>query len=173
VIDSGIQEAHVLIEPAIDQPSSRCFLPGNAATSVADQVPPGGHGTRVAGAVLYGETVAKEGTPKLPFWVQNARVLDARNQMPVELFPPEAMRAAVKHFYNGPRHTRIFNHSINADGYCRVRYMSAWAAEIDAICAEYDVLMIQSAGNLPITGPVPYLGVRDHIQRAGTTRRTS
>lgn len=163
VIDSGIQEAHVLIQPAIDQTTSHCFLPGKSPNDVADFVTPAGHGTRVAGAVLYGEVVAKDGTPQLPFWIQNARVLDEHNSMPVEMFPPEALRAAVERFHQGPRQTRIFNHSINANVYCRARYMSAWAAEIDSLCDAYDVLVVQSAGNLPISGINPYLGVKDHL----------
>jgi hypothetical protein len=163
VIDSGIQEAHVLLQPAIDQASSYCFLPGKNANDIGDFVSPAGHGTRVAGAVLYGETVAKNGTPQLPFWIQNARVLDEHNQMPVELFPPLAIRAAVERFNAGPRHTRIFNHSINANGYSRSRYMSSWAAEIDALSAAFDILVIQSSGNLQISGNNPYLGVKEHL----------
>jgi len=163
VIDSGIQEEHIFIQPAIDQPTSYCFLPGKPATDVGDFVEPGGHGTRVSGAVLYGETVPPNGTPKLLFWVQNARVLDEQNKMPEELFPPEVLRKAVARFHGSPRQTRIFNHSINASGYCRTRYMSAWAAEIDILSASYDILIVQSAGNLPTTGPVPYIGVKDHL----------
>jgi hypothetical protein len=163
VIDSGVQEAHVFIQPAIDQPTSYCFLPGKQTTDVGDFVEPGGHGTRVSGAVLYGETVPPNGTPKLPFWIQNARVLNEQNKMPEDLFPPEVLRAAVTRFHTGPRQTRIFNHSINASGYCRTRYMSAWAAEIDLLSATYDILIVQSAGNLPRTGPVPYIGVKDHL----------
>lgn len=163
VIDSGIQEGHVLLQPAIDQVTSYCFLPGQNTNDVADYVAPAGHGTRVAGAVLYGEAVAHNGTPQLPFWIQNARVLDANNRMPVELFPPEALKAAVQRFHNGPRRTRIFNHSINGSTPCRTRYMSAWAAEMDLLSATHDVMFIQSAGNLPITGNNPQPGVRDHL----------
>ena len=168
VIDSGIQEGHLLLQPAIDQATSHCFLPGKAASDVADYVAGGGHGTRVAGAVLYGEEVAKTGTPKLPFWIQNARVLDDNNRMPEEVFPAEAMRTVVERYHLGPRATRIFNHSINAYGYCRLRYMSSWAAEIDALSDEHDVLVIQSAGNINPTGPIPYPGVKDHLD-AGRT----
>ncbi len=67
------------LHPAIDQASSHCFLPGKNANDVGDFVQPGGHGTRVGGAVLYGEAIPKGGTPKLPFWIQNARVLDEHN----------------------------------------------------------------------------------------------
>ncbi|MEQ6352817.1 S8 family peptidase [Ralstonia pseudosolanacearum] len=163
IIDSGVQEGHNLLQAAIDQGNSHCFLPSKATTAVADEVAPGGHGTRVAGAVLFGEEVPKTGNPQLPFWIQNARVLDANNNMPVELFPPEAIRAAVERFNDGPRHTRIFNHSINARGYCRTRYMSAWAAEIDLLSSERDVLVIQSAGNLPLEGNAPILGIREQL----------
>lgn len=163
VIDSGIQEGHSLLQAAIDQASSHCFLPETPVTDVSDYVAPGGHGTRVAGAVLYGEEVPKAGAPQLQFWIQNARVLNAHNRMPVELFPPEALRSVVERFHKGPRQTRIFNHSINAQGYCRTRYMSSWAAEIDQLCNENDVLVIQSAGNLPLTGLAPYLGIKNHL----------
>jgi Subtilase family len=162
VIDSGIQEAHVLLEPAIDRPTSFCFLPGRQA-DVGDFVRPGGHGTRVGGAVLYGESVPKQGEPDLPFWLQNARVLDENNKMPVEMFPPQVIRAVVERFHKGPRRTRIFNHSINANVFCRTRYMSAWAAEIDVLSAIYDILIIQSAGNLQTDGVAPYLGIKNYI----------
>jgi hypothetical protein len=163
VIDSGIQEAHILIQPAVDDSMSHCFLPGKTPDDVGDFVAPGGHGTRVAGAVLYGEVVVKDGTPQLPFWIQNARMLDENNSMPEELFPPQAIRAAVTRYHRGPRQTRIFNHSINASGYCRTRYMSAWAAEIDSLSSEFDVLIVQSSGNLQISGTNPQVGVRDHL----------
>jgi hypothetical protein len=163
VIDSGIQEGHLLLKPAIDQAASHCFLPGKTVTDVGDYVTGGGHGTRVAGAVLYGEQVAKAGTPKLSFWIQNARILDDNNRMPDEVFPAEAIRAIVEHYHLKPRATRIFNHSINAYGYCRLRYMSSWAAEIDALSNEHDVLVVQSAGNIRPIGPMPYPGVKDHL----------
>lgn len=163
VIDSGIQEGHALLQAGIDQAASHCFLPGMAANAVADEVAPGGHGTRVAGAIAYGENVPAAGSPQLPFWIQNARVLNAQNAMPVELFPPEAIRKVVERYNDGPRQTRIFNHSINAHGYCRLRYMSSWAAEIDQLCHERDVLIVQSAGNLSLQGAVPMLGIADHL----------
>jgi hypothetical protein len=163
VLDSGMQEEHTLLSPAIDKAHSYCFLPGKSGDT-ADYVKPGGHGTRVGGAVLYGESVPKAGTPALTLWLQNARVLDDRNTMPVELFPPQVIRAAVERFHNGPRHTRIFNHSINAQAYCRTRYMSAWAAEIDHLSSQHDILIIQSAGNLATEGNPPFPGVKNYLE---------
>jgi hypothetical protein len=163
VIDSGVQEGHVLLAPAIDTASSRCFLPGMTPTDIGDFVAPAGHGTRVAGALIYGESVAHDGSPQLPFWVQNARVLNEHNRMPVELFPPTAIRGAVEHFHLGARGTRIFNQSVNSVGYSRTRYMSAWAAEIDSLSNQHDILIVQSAGNLPTSGNPPFIGTKEHL----------
>jgi hypothetical protein len=148
VIDGGIQEGHRLLVAAIDADNSRCFLPNVPPTEVGDYVQPGGHGTRVAGAILYGESVPQTGEPILECWVQNARVLDNNCSMPDALFPPAAMRAIVERYNNGTRQTKLFNHSINATAPCRTQHMSAWAAEIDALSEQRDVLVVQSAGNI-------------------------
>lgn len=161
VLDSGIQEEHVLLRDAIASDESHCFLPGVASDQVSDLVSPSGHGTRVAGAVLYGEAIA--GQTAHHCWIQNARVLDQNAAMPLELYPPEVVRAVVRRYYDGPRKTRIFNQSINARYGCRLKRMSAWAAEIDLLCEQYDILFIQSAGNLPFRGPVTNPGIHDHL----------
>jgi hypothetical protein len=163
VIDSGIQEEHYLLEPAVDKPNSRCFLPNRSFTDIADYVRPGGHGTRVAGAVLHGEAVPTTGTTQLSLWIQNARVLDNDCNLPDELFPPAALRTIVRQYHTGSRRTRIFNHSINARGPCRLRHMSALAAEIDYLSAQYDILIIQSVGNIPRTNPAPRPGIAEHL----------
>ncbi len=163
VVDSGIQEEHFLLEPGIDKETSHCFLPGISDSDVADYVPPGGHGTRIAGAVLHGEVVPKSGEVALGCWVQNARVLDNGCRMPRTMFPPTVLREVVKRYHEGKRQTRIFNHSVNADAPCRTRHMSAWAAEIDLLCTDSDVLIIQSSGNLKSSRPAPRLGIAEHI----------
>lgn len=152
VIDSGIQEQHLWLEPAIDTPSSRCFLPGNDPDDVADYVMPQGHGTRVAGAVLYPEQVPTTGTVEPVAWIQNARVLSDQNQLPANLPPEIYLQKVVEHFHAAPRFTKIFNHSINARYPCPRRRMTAWAAKIDELSHEHDVLFIQSAGNQDRTG---------------------
>lgn len=163
VVDSGIQEEHFLLEPGIDKETSHCFLRNVSDSDVADYVPPGGHGTRVAGAVLHGEIVPKSGEVPLECWVQNARVLDNDCRMPETMYPPTVLREVVRRYHEGKRHTRIFNHSINADAPCRTRHVSAWAAEIDLLCNEYDILIIQSCGNLKSSRPAPRPGIAEHL----------
>ncbi|MFZ6654523.1 S8 family peptidase [Undibacterium sp. TJN19] len=165
VIDSGIQEHHPLLHPAIDVASSTCFIPGVAATDVGDYVRAGGHGTRVAGAIIYPKGIPTEGDLKLNVWIQNARVLDHNNRLSSSLYPPSYLKSIVKQFHLGPRSTRLFNHSIAAYRPCRLRNVSAWAAAMDWLSWQYDVLFFQSAGNLPpSSSALPFrLGVLDHL----------
>ena len=147
VIDSGIQEKHRWLEPAIDAATSRCFLPGVAADDVADYVGPQGHGTRVAGAVLYPNQIPVAGEVEPVAWIQNARVLNADNKLPDALTPEEYLQQVVAHFHAAPRFTKIFNHSINANVPCPKQRMTSWAAKLDQLSHEQEVLFIQSAGN--------------------------
>jgi len=147
VIDSGIQEEHRWLDPAIDKATSRCFLPGTDPTNVADYYAPQGHGTRVAGAVLYPRDIPKSGDVEPIAWIQNARVLDGDNQLPDTLPPEKYLQQVVAHFHSTPRFTKIFNHSINARVPCPKQRMTAWASKIDQLSHEKDVLFIQPAGN--------------------------
>lgn len=164
VIDSGIQEAHRWLEPAIDSSSSRCFLPGASPADVADYVTPQGHGTRVAGAVLYPDAIPVAGEVNPVAWIQNARVLNAENKLPPELAPEEYLQQVVNHFHVPPRFTRIFNHSINANVPCPRQRMTSWAAKLDQLSHEQDVLFIQSVGNQNRDrGNQPNPGLLDHL----------
>jgi hypothetical protein len=149
VIDSGIQEGHRYIEPAILSEDSKCYVKG--ATSVSDEVSNGGHGTRVAGAILYPFEVPQSGTYKLPCFIRNARVLDEHNEYAIQssIFPPLFIKSIVDEYANKTeRKTKIFNHSIAERNSCEIKHMSPWATEIDLQSYDNDVLFIQAAGNL-------------------------
>jgi len=165
VIDSGIQEDHRLLQPAIDKETSRCFLPEYAADNVADYFPPKGHGTAVAGAILYPREIPISGAHEPVAWIQNARVLNEDNQLPESLQPERYLQKVVDHFTNGHRNTKIYNHSINARVPCPRKRMTAWAAKLDQLSHEKDVLFIQSVGNLEInSGAINNPGVNAHLE---------
>ncbi|WP_414584485.1 S8 family peptidase [Scytonema sp. PCC 10023] len=163
VIDSGIQESHVLLKAALDSQNSRSWVPGETYKT-ADYVSNGGHGTRVAGAVLYPRTIPRSGNEKAVCWIQNARVLDANCKLPKQLFPPVILGEIVE-FYHGQIKTKIFNHSITGVVPCRTQYMSAWAAAIDNLTWQKDILFIVAAGNLPLNGKIGFtrLSVQEHL----------
>lgn len=162
IIDSGIQERHSLIKAAIDSQSSRSWVPGEI-NKTSDYVY-GGHGTRVAGAVLYPRAIPRTGKEKAVCWIQNARILNANCELPNPLFPPNLLGDIVD-FYHSQTQTRIFNHSITGAVPCRTRYMSAWAAAIDNLTWNNDILFIVAAGNLPLSGKIGYtrLSVQEHL----------
>ncbi|WP_052292896.1 S8 family serine peptidase [Desulfofarcimen acetoxidans] len=161
VIDSGIQERHPLLRPALEQSISKSWI--NSPTDVSDYVRRGGHGTKVAGAVLYPRDIPSTGAVFSICWIQNARVLDQNNIMPVNLFPPKFLQEIVKHFHGEPGRTRIFNHSINASAPSRTRHMSIWAAALDNLVWDNDLLFILSAGNVKRRGLSTMPGIRDYI----------
>ena len=148
IIDSGIQEEHKYLSPAIIDDESMSLLPDNG--SVSDEVAGGGHGTRVAGAVLYPKGIPTDGIYQLPCWIRNMRILNEDNCLPDNVYPPKAIAIAVQK-YNAENSipTRIFNHSVGSRRSCEMKHMTAWAAEIDNQSYNNDVLFIQAAGNIP------------------------
>jgi len=176
VIDSGIQEAHKYIAQAIVAEDSICLIPKE--DSVTDDVPVGGHGTRVAGAVLYPNEVVRSGTYRLPHFIRNAKILDSSNSLPADIIPSQAIAIVTKLFStNAKSPSKVYNHSICERGpFTSLRHMSLWAAQIDLQSYENDVLFIQAAGNIPTTiisallqsgYPYPdYLGNNDLVRLA-------
>ncbi|MBD3560784.1 S8 family peptidase, partial [Planktothrix sp. FACHB-1355] len=146
IIDSGIQEIHPKLRVAIDCNLSTSWVPGET-NMTADYCRGGGHGTRVAGAVLYPRGIPQTGRQQAVCWLQNARILDARNELPKRLFPPDVLEEIVNIYYCQTR-TRIYNHSIAGISPCRTQSMTSWAAAIDKLSWENDVLFIVAAGNI-------------------------
>ena len=154
VIDSGIQENHIYIAPAVLANDSLCLVPHE--TSANDEYGldgvTGGHGTRVAGAVLYHNSIPTSGSIILPYFIRNARVLDNNNRLPMNANPSQAIDNIVMKFANNATaKSKIYNHSIGErlpfDGE-QFKHMSIWATKIDSVSYESDVLFIQAAGNI-------------------------
>lgn len=147
VMDSGIQEEHKYLASAIISGESISLLPNN--TSTIDEVAGGGHGTRVAGAILYPKLVPTDGVYQLPCWIRNMRILDENNCLPEDIYPPKTVAIAVqKYNIEGTPPTKIFNHSIGSRNSCEIKHMTSWAAEIDSQSYNNDVLFIQASGNI-------------------------
>ncbi len=142
IIDSGIMEGHRYIAPAIISANSKSYVEGDNST--ADKVGNGGHGTRVAGAILYPYGISNIEAPyKLPCFVRNLRVLDDSNKLTHKL-PAELMTQIVEDNSD----CKIFNLSINSNSPSRLKHMSSWAATIDTLINRNKVLFLISVGNL-------------------------
>lgn len=147
VLDSGIEEGHRFLSPAIVNEDSLSLIPDD--NSVADKVPHGGHGTRVAGAILYPDRIPTSGSIELPSWIRNVRVLDDNNEIPDHIMPSKMVEFVVRLFGSESRvPSKLFNQSIGSKVPCDLKHMSAWAAEIDAQSYMHDILFVQAAGNV-------------------------
>ena len=152
VIDSGVQEGHKYLELGIDQGNSKSYIDGDNST--ADHVGNGGHGTRVAGAILYPNGITGIATPyQLPAYIRNLRVLNPECKLNKK-YPARLMLQIVEE----NSECRIFNLSINSTVKYRSKHMSSWAAVIDNSMHSENVLFVLSAGNI---GPAT---IRNHTQ---------
>lgn len=151
VIDSGIMEGHKYIAPAIKSANSKSYIDGDNST--ADLVTGGGHGTKVCGAILYPNGITSLPSQyQLPCFIRNLRVLNGEGKL-VNKFPAELMQRIVEENED----CTIFNLSINSKAPFRKKHMSSWAATIDSLIHEKNVLLIISTGNIPIVDIRHYL----------------
>jgi|APEBP8051073178_1049388.scaffolds.fasta_scaffold01816_7 subtilisin family serine protease len=160
VIDSGIQEGHRLILPAIIEADSRSYVNGD--DSVSDFVKSSGHGTHVAGVVLYPNGVPKTGPYQLETKIQNARILDRDCRISDREFGPVLMEKIVSDFSN----TKIFNLSVCDLSAYSGTHMPALAASIDKLMHEKDVLFVIASGNLYLdSSEEDNLGIAQHFEK--------
>jgi hypothetical protein len=141
VIDSGIMENHKFIAPAIKSENSRSYTD---VFSTADHVRGGGHGTKVAGAILYPKGVTGIESPyKLPCYIRNLRILNENNVLQNN-YPADLTQRII----DDNEDCKIFNLSVTTNAPYRTRHMSSWAAIIDKLTFEKDILFLISAGNI-------------------------
>lgn len=142
IIDSGIMEGHRFLTDAIILANSKSYVTDDPST--ADHVKGGGHGTKVAGAILYPQGISNLDFPyKLPCYVRNLRVLNNDNNLS-SFYPAELMQKVIKDNTD----CKIFNMSINTRSPFRPKHMSTWAAMLDKLSYQDDILFVISAGNI-------------------------
>ena len=141
ILDSGITANHPLIGPAVG--GAHSFIAGHDANDNH------GHGTQVAGIILYGnvaEAVANNAfVPS--FWICSGRVLDGNAQADAGFIENQII-AAVRALHDEYQ-CRIFNVSIGdtnkpyAGGHIR-----SFSQTLDTLSRELDILFVVSTGNM-------------------------
>ncbi|WP_441243858.1 S8 family peptidase [Tardiphaga sp. 768_D3_N2_1] len=141
IIDSGINFGHPLL--ANTEAGSIALDPAWSLSDIA------GHGTSVASIAAYGDIAARVAAQDFDaeFWIASGRVVNDEGRFPKERSVPSLMEEAI-----GKLHTeygcRIFNISLgDSKKVYRGGKPDAWAAALDAIARDLDVLLIVSAGN--------------------------
>jgi hypothetical protein len=156
VVDSGIMEQHSYLSMAIDPRKSKCDIATETAT--ADFTGGGGHGTKVAGAILYPRGITGISSPyRLPFFIRNLRVLNNDRELTAR-FPAELMKTIV----NENKECKIFNLSLASSTPFRKKHMSTWAASIDELSHQHDILFVATTGNINPTRIRNYILLGDN-----------
>lgn len=156
VIDSGVASAHPLLEPALGE----CI-------AVPDSLDPNdewGHGTKVAGVAVYGNLreSADSGAFAPAVTLHSARVLKGDGKFPDDVLVTSQMRDAISYFHE-THGCRVFNISL---GDPRTLYdgerVSTWAAALDELARDLDIVLVISAGNLNYVGANPESPLADY-----------
>ncbi len=154
VVDSGVVSGHPLLRGTVIEEEDF----GSGEATVVDQ---NGHGTRVAGLVVYGDIarrmVSGDWFPQVG--VCAAKVLRHRDdpfgnsdgwvEFPDEQRVEEILRDAIEYFHR-ERGIRIFNLSIgHLDRVYDGGRQLPWAELLDELARRLDLVIVVSAGNVP------------------------
>ncbi len=140
IIDSGVNDHPLIADALIDV----IAVPATLANVDAH-----GHGTRVAGIALFGDLAAQlqSGALARPFRLCAARVVDDTGNFAETTLAPNIMREAISTLHERHR-CRIFVVAL-ADRYSVYDggKVGAWAATLDELARDLDVIIICTAGN--------------------------
>ncbi|HZG84864.1 S8 family peptidase [Paenibacillus sp.] len=163
VIDSGVFSGHPLLRNGI------VLEEYDFGTGEGTDTDLNGHGTGVAGIVVYGDI------PKCisnNAWVPRVRICSAKvmKNDPVwntPVFPenrrPEMLMEEAIRYYHRERGCRIFNLSVgNTDQIYNDGRQFTWAETLDNLARELDIVIVVSAGNV-INPELPTGNTRDEI----------
>lgn len=140
ILDSGINTNHPLLRSAVAESAS--FVEGG---DVFDQA---GHGTAIAGIILYGDLEACNESnywhPEL--WLFNGKILDFRGEFDQRTIEKTLVEAVT--YFVEEHQCRIFNLSIgNVNAPYDKQHIRGIAYVLDKLARDFDILIIVSAGN--------------------------
>lgn len=165
VLDSGVLAAHPLLRGwVLDEVD---FKTGEG--TVTDQH---GHGTQVAGLIVYGDVhhclASRTWSPRV--MVASGKVLlrgtDGRPVFPPDHRPEKIVEEAIRHLHHH-QGCRVFNLSLgNTDDVYDGGRQFGWAEVLDQLARELDVVIVVSAGNIDDPPLPPSAANRQALQAA-------
>lgn len=164
LLDSGTTQVHPMIEPALAPEDMHTINPNWGTSDTAIQWR--GHGTAMAGVVLYGDLVPvlTGQEPITPTHrLESVKILppDGEHEIEPELYGAITEEAISRAEVQAPRRRRVVAMAVTSESTSRGR-PSSWSAAIDQLCYEpmNQRLIILAAGNIRVD-----LSSADHLVR--------
>lgn len=147
IVDSGVLSGHPFLEAAIAEATAlHPEFGGQGEDS-------NGHGTLVAGIVLYGNVLAAARTAEFDpdFWLASVRVLDDDAAVPETVNWVKAISEGIRYLAESWQ-VRVINLSIgDSENPFGGGKSTPLAAELDSLARRFGLVLIVSAGNLDET----------------------
>lgn len=149
LLDSGVTQTHPLIEPGLDSSDMHTCDP---TWRIHDN---SGHGTQMAGLVLYSDLLDALATPnqvKLLHRIESVKILPPHGQNAPELYGAITEQAVSLPEIQAPNRRRVFCMAVTSETPDPNQGTpSSWSAAIDQLCFgkdDFQRLMVISAGNI-------------------------
>ncbi|QPH40920.1 S8 family peptidase [Pedobacter endophyticus] len=155
LLDSGVNNAHPLIQPFLPDAHMGSFKPDDWGTG--DDWPNGGHGTGVAGLTLYGDMVDALNEPgriRILHGLESFKIINQADANDPELYGAITEYATSTPLVDRPENPRVFCMTITDKEFAFKGRPSAWSAAIDKIAFGSALepvapqLVIVSSGNV-------------------------
>lgn len=169
LLDSGVNNGHPLISRFL--PEERLYT-YHASWGVYDTHPQGGHGTPMAGLLLYGdlnEIVAGTDRIRILHSLESFKVFSLSHPTDPELYGAITQEACNTPVIDHPEDSRVFCLAVTSDEGDFHGRPSTWSASIDRLCygdlqnAEDPRLFLVSGGNVTIYSPSDYPN-KNHLE---------
>lgn len=153
ILDSGVSSNHPLLRSAFGEAES--YIDGQGAEDDA------GHGTAVAGIVLYGnlEECLATNHWKPEVWLCSGKVMMKATDADEAVFDAKTIEHSLEQavaYFAGELGCRIFNVSLgNENAPYDSRHIQGIAYTLDRLAREYNILFVVSAGNFRGTETLP------------------
>ncbi|WP_196772591.1 S8 family peptidase [Mycobacterium colombiense] len=144
MIDTGVRAGHPLIRPAIVDVAALDPAFGDQGEDAH------GHGTAIAGLLLFGDVLTAISTGKIqaPFWLASVRVLDDEGRPPSDRSWIASIAEAIVYLAE-ELECRVINLSFgDSDSPYRGGKSTPLAAELDTLARRHRLLLVVSAGNI-------------------------
>lgn len=173
LLDSGVNNLHPLISAFLPDRRLYSFKPTDWGNG--DDWPNGGHGTGVAGLVLYGDMVdalATNTNIRILHGLESFKIIHSRDPNDPELYGAITEFATSAPFVDNPNNPRVFCLTITDKNFSFKGRPSTWSAAIDKIACgtvldpSAPQLIIASGGNACIVNhnDFPSLNLLESVQ---------